>query len=126
MSVITKGWINIMNLLKEYNSAAFRIILYITAAAIFTATLFFMSMNGTGGTSAASQPMQLQSSSGSGYVLRLVDSSLVVCSADSRISLLEYEIEPQTLSRYDKALLESGISAADTDELKKLIEDFTS
>ena len=112
-----------MKIFKGYNSLRTRGALLITASAVFFSAIAVMS---GGGETDAAPAVQNAEEPRIGYVLRLTDGSLTVSENGSRISLLEYEIEPNTLSSYDKALLTDGISVRNTDELKRLIEDYTS
>lgn len=60
------------------------------------------------------------------YLLKTYNGRLAVFEQGSDLPYKEFDININTLSDYDKELLENGITADSKEKIRKLIEDYTS
>lgn len=61
-----------------------------------------------------------------GYILREHDGKLAIFKTGGTELLYVFNVSLETMSDYDKAALQQGITADNLEELKALIEDYTS
>lgn len=76
-------------------------------------------------------PLTVVSSSASpkepeGYILREYDGKLAIFKPGGAEPLYVFSVSMETMSDYDKTALQQGISADNLEELKTLVEDYTS